>query len=167
MKRDTVKTIIGLVIIAAIVAATFWYGNAQRQAQLRRDSDAKKQQTLEATASPAVSAPAQTATTGGTGANTAPVNTPSSNSIQGGATPNKTIPATTGNSNGQVNGAATTVPVTGGSAQLTAGTTPAGAGLPDTGAPVAGLLGLGAIIASYVWLKQSQRRVLAASRVRR
>ncbi len=48
MKRDTVKTIAGLIIIVGIVVATFMYGNAQRQKQLAEDQKAKQQQ--EATA---------------------------------------------------------------------------------------------------------------------
>ena len=48
MTRDTVKTILGLVAILLIVGATFLYGNAQHQAQLRHDNDAKKQQVADA-----------------------------------------------------------------------------------------------------------------------
>ena len=44
MKRDTLKTIAGLVIIGLIVVVTFLYGNAQRQSQQRHDQAAKTQQ---------------------------------------------------------------------------------------------------------------------------
>lgn len=56
MKRDSLKTVIGLAIIGGIVVATFLYGNAQRQAQLRRDQDVKNQQSKVAAASPTASA---------------------------------------------------------------------------------------------------------------
>ena len=55
MKRDSVKTAVGLVIIGGIVA-TFLYGNAQRQSQLRQDQAIKTQQAKEAAASPSASA---------------------------------------------------------------------------------------------------------------
>ncbi len=44
MKRDTIKTLIGLFIIGLIVVATFMYGNAQRQAQQKRDQATNKPQ---------------------------------------------------------------------------------------------------------------------------
>lgn len=44
MKRDSVKTAAGLAIIVLIVVATFLYGNAQRQSQLRHDQQVKAQQ---------------------------------------------------------------------------------------------------------------------------
>ena len=50
MKRDTIKTIAGLIIIGAIVVATFLYGNSQRKAQLAHDQDVKKQQEAKAQA---------------------------------------------------------------------------------------------------------------------
>lgn len=148
MKRDTLKTILGLVIIGAIVVATFMYGNAQRTAQLNKDKDTKKQATPVTTVTPIPTA-VQTAATGGSGTNTAPVKSPSSNSLQGGATP---VAA----HSGQVAGAST-VPDTGGS----------GNSLPDTGAPEMGLVGLAAIIVAYLMLKRSQRQVVAAARSRR
>lgn len=58
MKRDSVKTAVGLFIIAGIVVATFLYGNSQRQAQLRRDQDVKDQQTKATAASPSASSTA-------------------------------------------------------------------------------------------------------------
>lgn len=44
MKRDTLKTIAGLVIIVLIVSVTYFYGNSQRQADLRRQAEAKRTQ---------------------------------------------------------------------------------------------------------------------------
>lgn len=44
MSRDLLKTIGGLALIAAIVVATFLYGNKQRQEQVRRDQEIKQQQ---------------------------------------------------------------------------------------------------------------------------
>jgi predicted lipid-binding transport protein (Tim44 family) len=44
MKRDTLKTIAGLIIIGLIVVVTFLYGNAQRQSQNRKDQAAKQAQ---------------------------------------------------------------------------------------------------------------------------
>ena len=60
MKRDTLKTIFGLVIIGLIVVVTFLYGNSQRQAQLRHDQDVKRQQQTQAK-TPAVQPSASTA----------------------------------------------------------------------------------------------------------
>lgn len=54
MRSDLLKTIAGLVIIGLIVVATFMYGNAQREAQLKRDQDLKRAQEAQASASPAV-----------------------------------------------------------------------------------------------------------------
>ncbi len=56
MKRDSVKTAVGLFIIAGIVVATFLYGNSQRQAQLRHDQDVKNQQAKATAVSPSASA---------------------------------------------------------------------------------------------------------------
>jgi hypothetical protein len=58
MKRDSIKTAVGLVIIAGIVVATFLYGNTQRQAQIRHDQDVKNQQAKATAASPSASASA-------------------------------------------------------------------------------------------------------------
>jgi hypothetical protein len=44
MNRDLLKTIGGILIIAAIVVATFLYGNQQRQEQVRRDQALQEQQ---------------------------------------------------------------------------------------------------------------------------
>ena len=55
MKRDSIKTAVGLVIIAGIVVATFLYGNAQRQTQIRHDQDVKNQQAKATAALPAAS----------------------------------------------------------------------------------------------------------------
>src|SRR4029078_2296942 len=84
MKRDTVKTLIGLLIIGIIVVATFLYGNAQRQAQLRHDQDVKKQQEAAAGNQTAKTTPEASKSTASPVSNTAPVKTPASNSIQGG-----------------------------------------------------------------------------------
>lgn len=56
MKRDSVKTAVGLFIIAGIVVATFLYGNSQRQAQLRHDQDVKNEQAKATATSPSASA---------------------------------------------------------------------------------------------------------------
>lgn len=154
MKRDTIKTILGLAVIGLIVFATYLYGNAQRQAQIKNDQKTTNEELAKASPSPSVAA-ASVAPTPSAASNTKPVQSPSSNSIQGGGTP---TPATGGS--GKVASATTTpsvVPATGG----------ATAPLPDTGAPELGLLGIGAIIAAIVWLKVSQRSLLEASRTRR
>lgn len=44
MKRDTLKTIAGLVIIGLIVVVAFLYGNAQRQDQNRKNQTANQTQ---------------------------------------------------------------------------------------------------------------------------
>ena len=47
MNKDLLKTIGGILIIAAIVVATFLYGNQQRQEQVRRDQAVQEQQTAQ------------------------------------------------------------------------------------------------------------------------
>jgi cobalamin biosynthesis Mg chelatase CobN len=160
MKRDTVKTLAGLLIIGIIVVATFLYGNAQRQSQLRRDEDAKKQQQAKAndqakkvqpSAAAAPSTSAAASSSNKTAAhNTAPVQSPAANGIQGngGAAPKP----------GQVASAATTTPATGAGA---------GAALPETGSPVVGVVGVAAMAAMAIALWRSKRAVFAAARVRR
>ncbi len=56
MGKDAIKTVAGLVVIALIVVATFLYGNAQRQAQIRHDQDVKNQQTASGSPQTAASA---------------------------------------------------------------------------------------------------------------
>lgn len=157
MTRETVKTIAGLIIIAAIVVATFMYGNHQRQAQLAHDQDVKKQQEAKvaaaSTATPTVSvSPTPSASAS---ANTAPVNTPSSNAIQGSAktggsaTPVPATPAP----------APTAVPDTGGTA--------AAAPLAETGPPLGGFIGIAAIIGMIIAVRRSSRAMLDAARGKR
>lgn len=80
MKRDTIKTVAGLIIIVGIVVATFLYGNSQRQAQLAHDQKVKQEQEAKAqqqakavspsvspTKSPAAATGTTTTTTGGSG----------------------------------------------------------------------------------------------------
>lgn len=52
LNRDFLKTLGGILIIGAIVVATFLYGNQQRQEQIRKDEQAKQQaeQQVKATA---------------------------------------------------------------------------------------------------------------------
>jgi len=144
MKRDTVKTLAGLVVIAAIVVATFAYGNAQRQNQLKHDQDVKNQQAKATNTLPSASSTPKPSTSaapsGSTASNTAPVKSPSSNSIQG----------------GQVAGTQSNIPQTGG--------TGANAPLPDTGSPVAGVVGFAAVVTSWLWLRRSKRALFAAAR---
>jgi len=150
MKRDTIKTIAGLVIIGGIVVATFLYGNAQRQAQLAHDQDVKKQQEVKAQEQAKVASPSVAPATGTTSSNTAPVKTPASNTIQGSTT------ATTGGT-GTVAGAASTTPTTGGTA----------APLPETGPGLAGMLGVTSIGVMALAVRRSRRAMLAAARSRR
>ncbi|MDB5178920.1 MAG: hypothetical protein JWN01_863 [Patescibacteria group bacterium] len=158
MKGDTAKTLVGLVIIGLIVVATFIYGNAQRQAQLRHDQDVKKQQDAKVTQStkkspsvqPRVSSTPPKQQANGTA--TAPVQTPASNTLQGnGQTPAPTSTPVTGGTGGQVAGAQTAN----------------GTGLPETGSPLTGLIGVTAIVAMLVALRRSKRAVFAAARGRR
>ena len=147
MTRDTLKTLAGLTVIALIVVATFLYGNAQRQAQLKRDQQAKQQQEEKAKQQ-AVATPTPTPTiqpsTGSTGG-TAPVKSPSASTIQG------------GESGGAVAGAQAKP----GSQQV------AGAPLPEAGPPLAGMIGLASIADMGIWMIQSKRRIIAAARNRR
>ncbi len=43
LNRDFLKTLGGILIIGAIVVATFLYGNQQRQDQIRKEQQAKEQ----------------------------------------------------------------------------------------------------------------------------
>lgn len=156
MKRDTVKTLAGLVVIAAIVVATFAYGNAQRQNQLKHDQDVKNQQAAKATALPSASSSAKpsasAAPSSGTAANTAPVKSPAANSVQGGSQQQAA-----GSTSGQVAGAQTNnIPQTGG--------TGASAPLPDTGSPIEGIVGFAGIVTAWLWLRRSKRALFSAIR---
>ncbi|HEY2003959.1 MAG TPA: hypothetical protein VGH44_02480 [Candidatus Saccharimonadia bacterium] len=152
MKRDTVKTFAGLVVIAGIVVATFAYGNAQRQNQLKHDQDVKNQQAKATTLPSASNTPkssTSTAPSSSASANTAPVKSPTANSIQGSQ-------QQSGSTSGQVANAQSNIPQTGG--------TGASAPLPDTGAPVGGVLGVTAVIGSALALRRSKRALFAAAR---
>jgi LPXTG-motif cell wall-anchored protein len=166
MKRDTVKTLAGLLVIGVIVVATFLYGNAQRRSQLKHDQDVKRQQDAKSAeqarkAQPSASAQATgTPLAGGQQANnTAPVKSPTSNDLQGSnkgtptpaATPKPSPSATPG----QVAGAQTT-PVAGAKDPL-----------PETGSPLAGLLGATAVLGAAVALRRSKRAVYQAARSHR
>ena len=156
MKRDTVKTLAGLVIIGGIVVATFLYGNSQRQAQLSHDQQVKQQQakTLEQAKT---AQPSATATAGGQASNnTAPVKSPGSNAIQGSTTQ---TPASKATATPTPAVAGTTTPVTGGTGNASP--------LPDTGPEMAGMLGLGSITAMIIAVRGSRRAVLKAARTRR
>lgn len=85
MKRDTLKTIFGLVIIGLIVVVTFLYGNAQRQAQLRHDQDVKRQQQTQAktpAVQPTATATSQPKTAAPTATPAAPTATPAAPSTK-------------------------------------------------------------------------------------
>ena len=142
MKRDTVKTIAGLIIIVGIVVATFMYGNAQRQKQLAEDQKAKQQQ--EATAQ-------QQAKSVSPSASPKASATPKPN-----ATATK-APTATAAPKGAGVVAGTTTPVTGGT----------GASLPDTGPETIGMVGLSAIGVMALAVRRSRRAMLEAARTRR
>jgi hypothetical protein len=156
MKRDTVKTLAGLAIIGGIVVATFLYGNSQRQAQLSHDQQVKQQEAKTQQAKTAQ--PSATAAAGNQAANnTAPVKSPSSNTIQGSTaqTPTSSPAATPAPA---VAGTAVT-PITGGSGLS--------APLPSTGPEMAGMLGLGSITTMLIAVRGSRRAMLKAARTRR
>lgn len=159
MSRDTVKTLAGLLIIGIIVVATFLYGNAQRQSQLKKQqqtADQSQQSQPSQSATPQGGAvvsnqtaqnPTPTPTT-----NTAPVTSPNANSLQG--TGGTGQPAA-----GQVAGVQSTP-----QAGASGGTKPP---LPETGAPVAGLVGVTAIGVMMLAVRRSRQSILKAARVRR
>lgn len=175
MSRDTVKTLAGLLVIGVIVVATFLYGNAQRQSQLKHDQTVKNQQasnlktdqpTSTATVAPPVAAAPKSTASTKPNTGTAPVQSVASNSIQGSkatVTPSKSpaasptakpaSPKPSATPAGQVAGAATT-PVTGGT----------GKPLPDTGSPLLGGMGLAAIAIMLLWLRRSKRSLFSALR---
>ncbi len=51
MRRDTLKTFGAIVLILIIVGVTFWYGNRQRQAQVKKDQLAAEVQTKKSSTS--------------------------------------------------------------------------------------------------------------------
>jgi LPXTG-motif cell wall-anchored protein len=165
VKRDTVKTLAGLLVIAVIVVATFMYGNAQRQSQLKHDKQVKAQQDAKAAeqarkSQPVTGQSAQAA--GQPAANTAPVQSPSSNSIQGSKPSSTPVPQATG----QVAGAQTT-PTAGGTAMANKETGTDGDGtdpLPQTGSPLTGVIGATAVLGAAVLLARSKRAMYDAAR---
>ena len=79
MNKDLIKTIGGILIIAAIVVATFLYGNQQRQEQVRRDQALQEQQKQTDTNTEVVTEPEPQpapSTPGGVGGGTMPTTTP-------------------------------------------------------------------------------------------
>ncbi|HUD11578.1 MAG TPA: hypothetical protein VMS08_04145 [Candidatus Saccharimonadia bacterium] len=164
--RDTVKTLAGLVIIAAIVVATFVYGNTQRQSQLKHDQQIKLQQQASAsggkspkdsaspTAQPVAAVPSSSPSSA---TNTAPVESPQANSVQGSSLTSPTPTAI-----------ATPIPTPAPTPAKVAVQTPrsatAGAPLPQTGSPIGGLLGVAAVTGAVVALRRSRLAVLEAAR---
>jgi hypothetical protein len=148
VKSENAKTIIGLIVIGIIVVATFLYGNSQRQQQLRNQDDAKHQQTARVTPSVATSGP----TPGGASTsvhNTAPVATPSANTIQGGASGTKGTVATTSTP------AASTLPIS------------ATSSIPETGASTSALLGVSFMVVAIAYWRSSRRLLGATMRTPR
>ncbi len=80
MRRDTLKTFGAILLILIIVGVTFWYGNRQRQAQVK--SDQATQQVKKSTASTQVAkpAPAPATTAPAPAAAPAPTSTPQTGS---------------------------------------------------------------------------------------
>jgi hypothetical protein len=177
MKRDTLKTLAGLIIIGGIVVATFLYGNSQRQAQLKHDQDVKKQQAAKAQEqakaatpiSPSVAAVAVATPTPkpsvtptpkpsaspqvAAGNNTAPVKSPATNTLQG-----------SGGSGSALGTSTTASPAPVASPAVAAA---ASSNLPDTGPGTVGLIGL-SMIAFMAWaVRGSRRAMFNAARSRR
>jgi hypothetical protein len=168
MQRDVIKTFAGLVIIAGIVVGTFLYGNSQRQAQITHDLAVKQQAaTIAAQKKATVAPPAGTAAPANTQVaaanNTAPVKSPTSNSIQGNAGSGTTLGAKstpTPTPTPAASPVATPVAVA-------AAAAPASSNLPTTGPGTVGLIGFGAIAFMLIALRASRRSMLAAARTRR
>lgn len=151
MKRDTVKTMAGLIIIVGIVVATFMYGNAQRQKQLAHDQQVKQQQETTAQQQAKSVSPSTAATSTATASNA-----PASNKGATVAPKVTTAPKVTANSS---------TPVTGGTgAQAPAATADGGAALPDTGPESIGMVGVGLIAVMLLAVRRSRRDLLAAAR---
>lgn len=146
MKSETLKTILGLIVIGVIVIATFLYGNSQRQSNLRAQDDAKHQQTAQVSP-PATAVAPKPGGVSTTTHNTAPVTSPTANVIQGGSTV-----ATTG-------GTATPLP----GAHPTVSTTP----IPDTGSSTLSLLGVSLMLVAIAYWRTSRRVLTAALRAPR
>ncbi len=140
MKSENVKTVIGLIVISLIVVATFLYGNSQRQAQLKTQDDTKHQQATQTTAASAAPTPDGASITTN---NTAPVASPSANTIQGGST--------------TANGTAAGAPAASPKPQAVAGTA-----IPDTGSSTSALLGMSMMLVALAYWR-SGRRILGAA----
>lgn len=144
MKSDTVKTIIGLIVIGIIVVATFLYGNSQRQAQIKNENNTKTQQANK-TAAPVPSSSISPANVNTSTHNTAPVASPTANSIQGGSAAGKV-----GTPSSTVAPSVTPVPVA------------VVAVMPDTGSSIPAAIGIGfSLLALVYWL--ASRRLLNAT----
>lgn len=174
MKRDTLKTLAGLIVIGGIVVATFLYGNSQRQQQQARDQEAKKQQAAQSptpavaanTVSPSVTpsptakpSPTATASPKATpspspkaAANTAPVKSPASNSLQGSGGSGTAL----GDSATPSPSPVTTTPAAGGT----------GTSLPEAGPEMMGLVGVGSIAFMLMKVRGSRRAIEKAARSR-
>lgn len=153
MQSDLIKTIAGLITIGVIVVATFMYGNAQREAQQRRDQDLKQsQQAVQSSASPVASAtPAASPKVAASPASgTAAVTSPSPNTIQGGKGGAVASPSPTPTPK------ATTTPVAGAST----------AALPETGPELASTIAVGAMVVAFGAYRRSRQAIPMALRMR-
>jgi hypothetical protein len=149
MKRDTLKTLAGLIIIVGIVVATFMYGNSQRQKQLAEEQKAKQQQETAAQQQAKSVSPSTTPTPNASAVKPTPTKAPV-------AAPGKPTATPKAGSGGTVAGT-TTTPVTGGT----------GTSLPDTGPEAVGMVGLSAIGVMALAVRRSRRAMVEAARSRR
>ena len=189
MNRDTLKTLAGLVVIGFIVVATFLYGNAQRQSQNKHDQEVKQQANTNPSASPAKSAAIAAQPKASTQPGTAAVASPSSNAVQGGKVQASTAPSATTSPKASPTPSATPSPTTSptpsATPKATATPTPAptpaptatpvagqvaGAAtpsMPQTGTEQIGLLGVTAMVITYLGLLRSRRSIVATARSHR
>ena len=141
IKRDTVKTIVGLVVIAGVVVATFLYGNSQRQVLNRREQAKQSPSASPVVSSGPTSTPAVT--------NTKPTNTPEASQ-----------------SSKPSSSSVSTTPVSGGhGTEAPVSTT--GNDLPQAGSPLGAMVGLGAVGGMLLALRRSKNAILLASKARR
>lgn len=79
MRRDTIKTVGAILLIVAIVGITFWYGNRQRQQQIKHDQQvaAQSNQTIKSSSTTSKSSTATTKSTASTTPKANPTPAPS------------------------------------------------------------------------------------------
>ncbi len=144
MNRDTWKTIGAIVLIAAIVGLTFWYGNKQRSDQVKSDKAAQTQQQ-------------KTTASGSSSSTTSPSPAPTPSASQPSPAPQAAAPSPAPQSSSNASHPAP--------APQTPAPAPQPASTPQTGADTAVIIPIAAVALAYGVKRASDRSLARAQRM--